>query len=280
MTTYEFLEAVHLAYEPRSYLEIGVKTGRSLALSRTRTIAVDPEPEITSEIVCDLELVQTTSDEFFARDDALERFPEGRVDLAFVDGLHLVEFALRDFINVERHTDWTSVIVLDDVLPRGPVESRRERGEKRIWTGDVFKIGEVLARHRPDLLLLLVDTEPTGVLLVLGCDPRNTVLAERYDSIVSEYATPDPQDVPLAITTRETALEPSSVAGANVWAELRRARGSGLSREAGWDAVCRSVESAVRPAARRAPGSASRRRPDDRRDPRWPGRLRRALRGL
>jgi hypothetical protein len=92
--------------------------------------------------------VQATSDEFFARDDALAVFPEGRVDLAFVDGLHLVEFALRDFINVERHTDWTSVIVLDGVLPRGSIEAARERGEKRVWTGDVFNVGEVLARYR------------------------------------------------------------------------------------------------------------------------------------
>jgi hypothetical protein len=292
VTLYEFLEAVHLAYRPRSYLEIGVKTGRSLALSRTKTIAVDPDPEIAFEIGCDLQLVQETSDEFFARDDGLAHFPNRRVDLAFVDGLHLVEFALRDFMNVEQHAEWTSVIVIDDVLPRGPNEASRERGERKVWTGDVFKIGAVLAGYRPDLLLLSVDTEPTGTLVILGADPHSTVLAENYDAIVATYASPDPQEVPDAVVSREAALEPSSIANSSVWDELRIARSSGLSREEGWDEVRRSVESAARPAAvRRRTGSHSTRKPDRQRRgkaaplPRLAaarrrlGRFRRALRG-
>ena len=31
--------------------------------------------------------------------------------------MHLSEFALRDFVNVERHADWTAAIVFDDILP-------------------------------------------------------------------------------------------------------------------------------------------------------------------
>ena len=50
-----------------------------------------------------------------------------RLDLVFVDGMHLFEFALRDFMNVERHADWWSVIVFDDILPRDVDEAARER---------------------------------------------------------------------------------------------------------------------------------------------------------
>jgi hypothetical protein len=289
VTLYEFLEAIHLAYRPRSYLEIGVKTGRSLALSNTKTIAVDPDPEIAFEISCDLQLVQETSDEFFARDDGLAHFPGRRVDLAFVDGLHLVEFALRDFMNVERHAEWTSVIVIDDVLPRGRNEASRERGERKVWTGDVFKIHAVLARYRPDLLLLPVDTEPTGTLVILGADPNSSVLSENYEAIVAEYALPDPQVVPDVVTTRQVAFEPSSAVDSSVWPKLHRALASGLSREVGWDAVRRAAESEVRPAAVRPlgrstgtpraraaqPGSPLRLAPARSRL----GRIRRALRG-
>ena len=33
----------------------------------------------------------------------------GVVDLAFIDGMHLFEYALRDVFHTERHTRWTSV---------------------------------------------------------------------------------------------------------------------------------------------------------------------------
>ena len=49
------------------------------------------------------------------------------LDLAFIDGMHLFEYALRDFINVERFADWSSVIVFDDMLPRNVDEAARDR---------------------------------------------------------------------------------------------------------------------------------------------------------
>jgi hypothetical protein len=254
---HELLGEVHRAYRPRSYFEIGVNTGRSLALSRTRTIAVDPAFKITAEVQCDLRLVKATSDEFFAQDDALARFPDGRIDLAFIDGLHLIEFALRDFMNVERNSDWTSVIVLDDVLPRNVGEAARERGGRIAWAGDVFKLAEVLGRYRPDLLVLPLDTDPTGVLLVLGADCESQVLQDHYDEIVAEYVYPDPQRVPEVVLRRETAIEPASIAHSEIWTELRRARESGLSRDEGWSELLRSVKATARRAAPRdlSPGT-------------------------
>ena len=256
MNLHEFLVEVHRAYQPRSYLEIGINTGRSLALSRTRTIAVDPSFKITSELRCDLQVVKATSDDFFAGDDPLAHFPGRYVDLAFVDGLHLFEFALRDFINVERHAEWTSLVVFDDVLPRSVAEASRDR-DTVAWTGDVFKLTEALAKYRPDLLLLPLDTRPTGVLLVLGANSRQTTLEEHYDAIVEEYVHPDPQRVPEAVLRREKAIDPASIIGSGVFADLRSARDSGATREAGWDDLRRTVEASVRPAERREP------RPDE-----------------
>jgi hypothetical protein len=247
MKRQEFLSQLHRAYEPRSYLEIGTAAGRSLSLSRTRTIAVDPAFKITSEIRCDVELIRATSDDFFAGDGKLAHFPGGRIDLAFVDGLHLFEFALRDFMNVERHAHWASVIAVDDVLPRNVREPSRNRDGMVAWTGDVFKLVVVLRRYRPDLLLLLVDTEPTGVLIVLGADPENRVLADRYEQIVAEHVYPDPQRVPNSVLRREGAVEPAAVVRSGLWTTLREARDSGLDRDESWGRVARAA-GAIAPA--------------------------------
>jgi hypothetical protein len=251
VTRHEFLSEIHRLYAPRSYLEIGVNKGESLALSRGMTIAIDPSYSITAELSCELQLVRTRSDDFFASHERLARFPDGCADLVFVDGLHLFEFALRDFMNVERHARWTSVILFDDVFPRNVREPSRDRGGMLAWTGDVFKVAEVLREYRPDLLLIPIDTTPTGGLVVLGADPASQVLARRYDEIVAEYVYPDPQRVPEAVLRREGAVDPRSLLDSPLWATLRDARERGTAREEGWEGVRRTAESAGEPAATR-----------------------------
>ena len=182
MNRYEFLKGLHRVYRPRTYLEIGVNDGRSLALSRTRTIAVDPAFKVTAPLHCELELVKATSDDFFARPRPMRSLRRGVVDLAFIDGMHLFEYALRDLFHTERHTRWTSVMVLDDMLPRSVDEAARDR-HTDAWTGDVFKVAATLAEYRPDLLCVAVDTAPTGQLLIFGADSRSTVLPDAYDRI-------------------------------------------------------------------------------------------------
>ena len=80
-----------------------MRKGMSLrmAVSGTRCIGVDPNPILDRELP-DTRIFTLTSDEFFARHD-LRDLLGGPVALAFIDGLHLFEQVLRDFINVERH---------------------------------------------------------------------------------------------------------------------------------------------------------------------------------
>ncbi len=207
MNRHDFLSGVHASYKPRSYLEIGINDGRGLHRSRTRTIGVDPAFKITAEFECDLQMVRATSDDFFARPNAIAHFPEGVIDMAFIDGLHIFEFALRDFMNTEKLSAPSSVIVFDDMLPRTVAEAARNRHTME-WTGDVFRVISVLERYRPDLVIIPLDTEPTGLLLVLGADPTNTVLHDNYDAILAEYVTEDPQEVPHNILHRTDAADP------------------------------------------------------------------------
>jgi hypothetical protein len=253
---HEFLRELHKVTAARTYLEIGVNDGRSLRLSRVPSIAVDPAFKVTSEIRCDVHLVKATSDDFFARDNPLQHLRGGRhpwrnlrrgrpalghwrrpvLDLSFIDGMHLFEYALRDFINVERHSDWASVIVFDDMLPRSADEAARDR-HTTAWTGDVYKLTEILARHRPDLVTVLVDTQPTGQLLVFGAAPHSRVLSRRYDEILAEFDVPDPQKVPETVLDRVRAVPPRTLLEAGFWRPLTRARNRGLSRRRGWDAL-------------------------------------------
>lgn len=209
MTRHEFLAALHALLKPKVYLEIGVQFGTSLqlALPGCRAIGVDPEPQVTAAALGpDKEIVRETSDVYWLRSDA--RALAGTVDLAFIDGMHLAEFALRDFWGIEALAAPGAVVVFDDALPRNNGEAARNQcpGD---WTGDVWRIEPILAEHRPDLGLMLVDTQPTGCLVVTNLDPASRVLRDRYDAIVAEHVHDDPQEVPLEVIERRSAVKPA-----------------------------------------------------------------------
>jgi len=228
MSRHELLQGLHEKTRPRTYLEIGIRTGRSLTLSRARSIGVDPVFKIDNPIHCDVQLIKATSDDFFAGDDPLAHFDGVAVDLAFIDGMHLSEFALRDFINIEPFMADTGVVVLDDVLPRNGLEAARDR-KTGPWTGDVYKVAEILRRRRPDLVVLLVNTEPTGTAVVVGVDQASTVLKEAYPDQEPYLLRPDPQTPPQEYLNRSIAVEPDVLLQSPIWEQLVAIRESGDS---------------------------------------------------
>jgi hypothetical protein len=249
MKRHDLLTELHRVYRPRTYLEVGVNDGRSLALSRVKSIAVDPAFKVTSPISCDVRLVRATSDTYFARAKAVEFFPDRLIDLAFIDGMHLFEFALRDFINIERFSRWSSVVVFDDMLPRNIDEAARDR-HTGPWTGDVYKVAEVLREHRPDLVPVVVDTEPTGQLIIFGADPESRVLPDLYDSLIEKWVVLDPQDVPDRVLTRTEAVDPAAFLAAPFWQELVVARHRRVGLRGSWAALRPKIEEAVLAARR------------------------------
>jgi predicted O-methyltransferase YrrM len=237
----DFLRRLHGLVEPEAYLEIGVRHGDSLALAECPAIGVDPEFALQKRLPASTTVFQEASDEFFLRSKPLEAVGGRSIDLAFIDGMHLAEFALRDFINVEQLSRWTGAIVFDDVLPDRPVIAARDR-RTRVWTGDVYKLPGILARHRPDLICVRVGTQPTGLLLVLGLDPQSRTLRKRYDEIVAGIVTPDPQDVPADVLERTGVADPERVLEAPFWDDLRAARAQRAEREAGLEPLRAAVK--------------------------------------
>jgi hypothetical protein len=246
-----FLTAVHELLQPRHYLEIGVREGHSLTLARCPAVGIDPFYSITAELDNQVTLLRTTSDEYFARPDPRRVTGGAPFDLSFIDGLHLFEFAFRDFVNVERHSSPGGVIIFDDVLPRTVDEAARER-HTTSWTGDVYPMLAVLARYRPELIVLTVGTQPTGLLLVMGLDPTSTVLSDHYDEIMAEYRKPDPQPVPEELFDRQLMLRPERVLASPLWDLLREPSddsGSTQFRARLADEVRRSFGPAFAPSA-------------------------------
>ena len=250
----DFLGRLHGVVEPATYLEIGIRHGDSLALADCPAVGIDPEPNVKVELPDSTSVIQETSDEYFLRKRPLEPLGGRRPELAFIDGMHLAEFALRDFINVERVMGWTGVVVFDDILPRNAEIAARDR-RTRTWTGDVFKLLSVLDRHRPDLICLRVGTKPTGLLVVLGLDPSNRVLRNRYGEIAAEVVTPDPQDVPDDVLRRKRLVDPEELLAAPFWKLLRDARANGAEREDGVRELRRAVRKDL---SRGAPGGLRR----------------------
>jgi Methyltransferase domain len=230
MTRHELLQGLHEKIRPRTYLEIGIRTGRSMVLSRCRSIGVDPVFKIDNPIHCDVQLIKATSDDFFARDEPLAHFDGVPVDLAFIDGMHLSDFALRDFINIEPFMADTGVVVLDDVMPRNGLEAARDR-KTEPWTGDVYKVAEILRRRRPDLVVLLVNTAPTGTAVVIGVDQASTTLKDAYGEEEGYLLRPDPQTPPQEYMDRSIAIEPDVLLESPVWDELVAIRESGAASD-------------------------------------------------
>jgi hypothetical protein len=234
LTRHEFLTGLHGVLEPRAYLEIGVDDGRSLTLSHTKTIGVDPEFHIVNPLRSDLLLARQTSDEFFASTQATDHLAGTPLDLAFIDGMHWAEFAYRDFVNVEKLCGPLSVVVLDDMMPRSVHEAARDRYTDS-WAGDVYKVVELLRTERPDLMVVPVNTFPTGVVLVISVDAASTVLGERYDDLLAGLTSGDPQDVPDHVIERTHAVDGRELIAWAGWQELRglreRPRATALRRK-------------------------------------------------
>lgn len=186
----DLLFRLHRLLRPRTYVEVGVNRGHSLrwALPEARVAAVDPALDLGAAPPCPpaTTLLPLPSDEAFGTGSVAAALG-GPVDLAFVDGLHLVEQVLRDVANVERLAHAGTVLLLHDTLPPEPAAADRERRTLR-WTGDVWKAVVVLRRARPDLAVATLAVPPSGVTVVTGLDPGSRVLDEGHEELVASVA--------------------------------------------------------------------------------------------
>ena len=183
----DVISRFHALLKPKTYVEIGIETGKTLAKAHPPTVAIgiDPDPVIEVEFTAKTKIYPIPSDDFFSNYDLSVEMEYPIVEFAFLDGLHQFEQTLRDFINVEKFAFPKTIIVIHDCLPLNQFTASRVR-QSEFWSGDVWKIIPCLKRYRPDLNVFVVATPPTGLGVVTNLDPSNA-LGDNWQNILDTF---------------------------------------------------------------------------------------------
>lgn len=184
----EVLDAVEAITKPDLYLEIGSRSGTSLARRKCSFVGVDPEFKIEAPVYNagrQMHFMQMTSDDFFDSGflSKLGLTPQ----MAFIDGMHLFEFALRDFINAEKVMDRGGLVFFHDVLPFNAGMTSRTYVTGTPWTGDVWKTILALVETRPDLRIDVISAAKTGLACVRGLKGADAPWKASHDEIMARY---------------------------------------------------------------------------------------------
>jgi hypothetical protein len=199
------LATAHRVLKPRTYVEIGVASGGSLAQVRYPTLAigVDPAPSVRRRISVPATVYRMKSDEFFQEVNLLEVLGGTPFDVGFIDGLHSFDQTLRDFANLESRSSSRSALFLHDCLPLDQRTGSWPRTTS-FWSGDSWKILPYLLDQRADLGVHLIPCWPTGLVVVTNLDAkrglssvgfgklqqyRSLSISEFYRRYVSRIAT-------------------------------------------------------------------------------------------
>jgi hypothetical protein len=184
---FKLLARVHQHVRPATYLEVGVSRGESLKLVTPQTLAlgIDPQPRVAFTLAPNQKIFAQTSDEFFARTDVPALLGGRPLEMAFIDGMHHFEFALRDFINIEPLCGPRSLVFIHDCFPIDARSAERDQ-TTGFWSGDIWRLMVLLKKYRPDLSLHTLGTPPTGLGLITHLDPASTGLRSRLPQLIAE----------------------------------------------------------------------------------------------
>jgi hypothetical protein len=184
---FKVLARVHAHLRPATYLEVGVSRGESLKLVGLQTLAlgIDPEPRVDFTLKPNQKVFAQTSDEFFARPDVPALLGGQPLEMAFIDGMHHFEYALRDFINIEPLCRPDSLIFIHDCYPIDARSAARDQ-TTAFWSGDIWRVIVLLKKYRPDLQIHTLGTPPTGLGLITRLDPASSVLRGQLPQLIAE----------------------------------------------------------------------------------------------
>lgn len=186
-----FLQALHQKVYT-GYFEIGTRRGNSLALSQSPSVAIDPFFDIKNDPVGNKEcclLFQNKSEDFFEK--IMPNFLSLKCQLAFIDGMHLFEYALRDFINLVKYSSEESLFLFHDPIPFTFEMATRDYKSipyGKEWTGDIWKLVPILIDAGLRDKMNLLTSSPTGLLAIFSPDKKLVLEIENnYEKICSKW---------------------------------------------------------------------------------------------
>lgn len=170
MDRIEIIKKIIKKIKAETYIEIGVEFGTVFSKIRIkRKIAVDPKIKISwkkklidSLKLNDVKYFEETSDKFFSQHSDL--FKKGKIDVAFVDGLHTYQQTLKDIENCLKFLNEKGIIIVHDCNPTNEFSAVSDReiakkaGQKK-WNGDVWKAILHLRSTRQDLEIFTLDCD-------------------------------------------------------------------------------------------------------------------------
>jgi hypothetical protein len=179
----------------KNYLEIGVSNGHIFfRIKTTFKIAVDPDFQfdifrrmgkaILNPYNLFNKYYEITSDDFFAKHSD-EVIGNRKIDIAFVDGMHEYDFALRDIENSLKYLDDNGVIIVHDCNPltkdaaRPFSEFAVDNKQNTLWNGDVWK-AIVHLRQRNDLNIFVLECDH-GLGFITKGKPEKTLPYSRAE---------------------------------------------------------------------------------------------------
>jgi hypothetical protein len=186
-----FLRALHESvYE--GYFEIGTRNGNSLVFSQSPSVAIDPFFQLNKNPIGKKDfclMFQETSDSFF--ENRLPKLSGLKCQLAFIDGMHLFECALKDFINLAKISSEKSLFLFHDPMPwtyRMATRNNKALDRGEAWTGDIWKLVPILIDAGMKDNINLLTSSPSGLLAIFSPDKKIiTKLEERYDEICAQW---------------------------------------------------------------------------------------------
>lgn len=159
MQRYDIINSLINKFGYKYYLEIGFAHGGNFELINCdNKSSVDPGFEVEYNGA----EYKMTSDDFFQKLEhgTLNRNPNSKWDIIFIDGMHLAEYVLRDIKNSLNHLSDNGTIVLHDCSPP-EIDFAREDyyAMNKGWNGTVWKSIYHLRVTREDLIISVVDTD-------------------------------------------------------------------------------------------------------------------------
>lgn len=188
---YDFLRVVHKK-KFNVYFEIGSRTGDSLFLSQSPSIAIDPFYELKKNPIGKKDfcfLFQETSDSFFK--NSFPQINKFKCEFGFIDGMHLFENALRDLINLANISSEKSLILIHDILPwtfEMATRDYKSLPKGSPWTGDVWKLIPIFIDMGLKDYIKILNCAPSGLLAILNPNKKLIDKIENnFNKIYSEW---------------------------------------------------------------------------------------------